>query len=598
MLLLIGITISCSSVEDDVSEPGRLKEITDQLEKARDASLIIKEVIELTDEGGWKIIFTDGTTISLEESISITEDQEANVIRITMPDGISFIFDLEKIDFEITVLEQRVSLTPTSVESFQFQVNPSDLLFNYDVESEDVAIRLNLLEATRSSSSSDIVTPEYYELSKIEPALNNQGKTEAGHYIAYVKDNRLLEIYLDKVELVLTIKDKNNKSVEYFSQQFEITSGELPVIYLTTPDNQPITSKESWTSDCIMELKTLSGEADLQLSKVSLRGRGNSTWTYPKKPFAIKLDKKTEVLGMPEHKRWILLANWMDKTLLRNSIAFEVSRKTGLAYTPRGTFVEVVLNGEFIGNYYLCEHIKIDVGRVNIPKMKASHLKEPEITGGYLLELDSYFDEINKFRTARKNLPVNIKEPDEDVLTGEQKNYIQSYFNKIEDILYGSGLGSYADYIDMNSFIDWWLVHELTLNGEPNHPKSSYMHKDRNGKLVAGPVWDFDWGTFRPYSGGFINANTIWYDKLFQDAAFKATVKERWNILKPEFQSVLTFIDEQAAYIRQSALINGTKWPITQNVNGDEHLSFDDAVTRLRDAYEQRIITIDRLINQ
>lgn len=259
--------------------------------------------------------------------------------------------------------------------------------------------------------------------------------------------------------------------------------------------------------------------------------------------------------------------------------------------------MEVVLNGTYLGNYYLCEQIKIDQERVNITEMKKTQTQEPEITGGYLVELDTYYDEINKFKTARKKLPVNIKEPDEEVLNSQQKSYIENYFNKIEDILYASNeLSTYKDYIDTDSFIDWWLVHELTGNGEPNHPKSSYMHKDRNGKLKAGPIWDFDWGTFTPGSNSFKANKSIWYDMLFEDPAFKARVKERWTSLKPGFQTILPFIDEQAAYIRQSAIVSNNMWPITQNVNGDEQMFFDDAVKRLRDAYEQRISTLDRLI--
>jgi hypothetical protein len=212
------------------------------------------------------------------------------------------------------------------------------------------------------------------------------------------------------------------------------------------------------------------------------------------------------------------------------------------------------------------------------------------------VELDTYYDEVNKFRSIHRNLPVNFKEPDEDVLNTQQMNWFSNYFNQIEDILYGAGEGSYQDYIDVNSFIDWWLVHELALNGEPNHPKSSYMHKDRNGKLMAGPVWDFDWGTFIPNNVNFRIKNAIWYGKLFEDPAFVETVKQRWNTLKPGFQTIIPFIDEQAAYIRQSAIVNTNMWPINQDINGDEKMSFDAAVNRLRGAYEERINELDRLI--
>lgn len=148
----------------------------------------------------------------------------------------------------------------------------------------------------------------------------------------------------------------------------------------------------------------------------------------------------------------------------------------------------------------------------------------------------------------------------------------------------------------MNSFIDWWLVHELTQNGEPNHPKSSYMNKDRSGKLKAGPVWDFDWGTFIPGFSGFRIKDAIWYGRLFEDPAFVAEVKQRWTVLKPKFESVLQFIDMQAAMIKKSAEVNSRMWPISISVNGDEDLDFDAAVKRLRKAYSERIQALDAAI--
>lgn len=601
-LVFIGMTIACSNLEDDVNqlktEVNTLKEAVSELKKAQEASKTIKEVKKLTDAQGWSLIFTDGTTIRLEDTISIKQDEKTKVITITMPDGTLFTFDMEMIrPTGIVVLDNKITLSPNSIYSLEFRVNPSNAVFSYNTEGKDAAIQLDLIKSTRSVADSYVTTPELYKLRRIEPATDKEGKTKAGQYVAYIQDNGSLRTYNEKVALVLTTKDKTGKPVQYSSELFEVTSDGLPMLYLTTPGGKPITSKDDWMADCIIDLKNSEGEDILHFSDVSLRGRGNSTWSYPKKPYAIKLDKKAEILGMPAHKRWVLLANWMDRTLLRNSVAFEVARKTSLAYTPRGTFVEVVLNGTYLGNYYLCEQIKIDQERVNITEMKKTQTQEPEITGGYLVELDTYYDEINKFKTARKKLPVNIKEPDEEVLNSQQKSYIENYFNKIEDILYASNeLSTYKDYIDTDSFIDWWLVHELTGNGEPNHPKSSYMHKDRNGKLKAGPIWDFDWGTFTPGSNSFKANKSIWYDMLFEDPAFKARVKERWTSLKPGFQTILPFIDEQAAYIRQSAIVSNNMWPITQNVNGDEQMFFDDAVKRLRDAYEQRISTLDRLI--
>lgn len=602
-ILLIAMTVACSGNNDDIdalkSEVASLKEAVALLKKAGDESKTIREVKKLTDAAGWQIVFSDGTTIRLEDTITITEDPDTQDTTIKLPNGDTFTFAKENVrPTGIVVLTKSISMSPNGVVELEFRVNPSNASFNYNADSNNFALAIDLIESTRSNADSYVTPPTHYKIRRIEPASDQDGNNKVGQYVAYIQDLGTLQKYHQTAALVLTTNGSDNQAVQYTSELFEVSSGKLPVLFMQTPGNQGINSKDNWLENCTLTLVTADGEDEFQLSKVSLRGRGNSTWGYPKKPYAIKLDKKAEILGMPAHKRWVLLANWMDRTLMRNSVSFEVARQTDLAYTPRGAFVEVVLNGNHLGNYYLCEQIKIDENRVNVAELEDSDTQEPTITGGYLMELDTYYDEVNKFKTKHRSLPVNFKEPDEEVLNSQQKNYVEQYFNRIEDILYASAQGDYNDYIDTESFIDWWLVHELTGNFEPLHPKSSYMHKDRNGKLAAGPVWDFDWATFIPNRNNFGITISIWYDKLFEDPAFKASVKARWKTLKPRFESVIPFIDAQAAYIRQSAIVDGNMWPITMTVNGDEKMTFDNAVLRLREAYAQRIITLDRLINE
>ena len=195
-----------------------------------------------------------------------------------------------------------------------------------------------------------------------------------------------------------------------------------------------------------------------------------------------------------------------------------------------------------------------------------------------------------------------FKEPDEDALNTQQFNYMKNYINTLETVLYDDDLFSsriYENYLDINSFIDWWLVHELTNNGEPNHPKSSYMHKDKLGKLKAGPVWDFDYGTFTPSSSttGLYIANSLYYDKLFQDTEFKTKVKERWTLLKTELLNISTFIEDEKTKLLKSADINIRLWPISSRVNGDETLNFKEAVERLKTSFNTRMQVLDNNIN-
>ena len=381
----------------------------------------------------------------------------------------------------------------------------------------------------------------------------------------------------------------------------QIFKSGLPVLYINTPNEAAIPNKlQDWLEGCEMRLYNSDGSIDYD-GTTNIRGRGNSTWNYAKKPYALKLDSKTSILGMPKHKRWVLLANYLDRTLLRNDIAFHIATLTDLAWTPKGQYIELVLNGKHQGSYYLCEQIKIDENRVNICEMESSDTTGEAITGGYLLELDKHFDEVNQFRSEIRQLPYMFKEPDEDVLVTEQFEYIQNYINNLENELYNNyEAREWASYIDFTTFIDWWLVHELTNNEEPEHPKSAYMYKDRNDVLKAGPVWDFDWGTFTPDRSAEYSSmeDAIYYEQLFKDAEFIALLKERWALLKPKFETVPTYILTQSAQMQISNKINITLWPLSERINGDETLPYNEAIDRMIEAYNLKLQWLDETISK
>lgn len=367
-----------------------------------------------------------------------------------------------------------------------------------------------------------------------------------------------------------------------------ISFSSVPVVYINTKDSAPIVSKDDWLTETEIYVTNAGNDSRLY-SEASIRGRGNTTWNYPKKPYAIKLDSKEEVLGMPKHKRWVLLANYVDKTCIRNSVAFEIARRSsGLDWTPRGQHVDLVLNGVFKGNYLLCEQIKGDKNRVDITEMESTDIDSENITGGYLLEIDKNFDEVNKFYSPIRNMPFMIKEPDEDTLTPEQFAWIQNHISEVENALYGEGstTDNYLQYIDLDSFIDYWIVYELTSAGEPTHPKSVYMYKERGGKMHAGPVWDFDYFTFQPYyNNWFINMNAVWNDRIINDPANRAAIKARWEESREKYRTIAEEIDRQFESIRESAEYNATLWPLDMNVNRDDALSVQDAVARMKEYY-------------
>lgn len=575
---------------------------------------------------------------------------------------------------EIAVLAEEVVLARNGTSSFEFDVMPSDAVFNCHVFMQECQVKLEYAPGYGNNASTSV----FYKLDRVSPVDGIPGR-----YKADVRDMGKNSDYKEKARLRITVQDAEGKYVTVYSQPFRISadkipyfttlsflkesnpstiyedmtvniasgsatvvshlitspllaasfdskgakvyvdgveqiSGEtvndysrpvvftvkgkseysfvvevmtsgLPVVFITTPGGKEIPSKwEDWMKGAEATIYDENWDASYS-GATEIRGRGNSTWGYPKKPYALKLEDKSEVLGMPKHKRWVLLANWMDRTLLRNAVSFRLASMAGMAYTPRGCFVEVVLNGKHLGNYYLCEQIKVDENRVNIDE-----LNEGEIDGGYLLELDSYYDEINKFHSAHRYLPYMFKDPDE--VTSQQFEYIKGYVNNLEDALYDDArfaAGEYMDYIDVDSFADWWIVMELTGIWEPNHPKSTYMYKDKGGKLTMGPVWDFDWETYMPMNW-FRSSDALYYGRLLQDQRFRDKVKERWGMFEDDFRTLPEFIREEAERIRISESVNHKMWPIYQYINHDENMSFDDAVNSMIKAYESKLEWMDK----
>ena len=197
-----------------------------------------------------------------------------------------------------------------------------------------------------------------------------------------------------------------------------------------------------------------------------------------------------------------------------------------------------------------------------------------------------------------------MKHPDPEEpteLTQERKAYIKSYITTVSNALYGSNFkdpeNGYAKYLDVDSFIDYWIVFEVMTNHELGNPGSVFMHKDKNGKLTAGPCWDFDWGvlTFDTTGGDrrLINRHAIWYDRLFQDPAFLQKTRDRIRELLPQLQTIPDYIDECEALLSESAKLNFKMWNPAQDasmnggqiINGDERMSFHDAVARIKKNY-------------
>ena len=368
----------------------------------------------------------------------------------------------------------------------------------------------------------------------------------------------------------------------------------LPVVYVDTQGSRPITSKEEYVK-ATLKIKGTEQLEGLDAASCEIRGRGNTTWYWPKKPYLIKLDEKQHIFGMHKHKRWVLLANFMDRTLMRNLVSMKVaSMMSNLAWTPGCQPVELVLNGKHVGSYLLIEQVRVDNHRVAITEMTPQDNVGDAVTGG------------NQWGNG---IPFGIKYPDPDDLTTQQQTYIQGYISETANVLYGSNFKDpdkgYAKYIDVDSFIDYWIVFEVMGNHELGNPGSVFMHKDRGGKLVAGPCWDFDWGVLSYSTSpqartGLVNGNAIWYGRLRQDPAFEAKLKARFQELLPLLETIPDYMDECERLLTESAKLNFAMWnpaeDASQNggwiINGDENMTFHDAVARLKSIYKERLQVI------
>ena len=295
---------------------------------------------------------------------------------------------------------------------------------------------------------------------------------EANNAKAYVNGTEIIsgQTVLDFTNPV-TMYVTNGKVQKAYTIVVNTTG--LPVFVIQTPEQKEIQSKEEWLKYCDVCLVDTNGVIFYQNDSLQIKGRGNSTWEYPKQSYSIKLLKRFDLIGGgAKHKRWVLLANYLDRTLLRNDVALYATRQTDMDWIPSGEFVELVLNNKHLGNYYLCEQIRVDNNRVNIKEMTVDDVAGENVTGGYLVELDNNFDEINKFKSSIRQLPYMFKNPDEDVLQPEQFKYFQDYVNAFETALYKDDWlesGDFRDYIDYSSFADFWIVYELAKSHEPRN---------------------------------------------------------------------------------------------------------------------------------
>ncbi|MDD4821467.1 MAG: CotH kinase family protein [Bacteroidales bacterium] len=356
---------------------------------------------------------------------------------------------------------------------------------------------------------------------------------------------------------------------------------DLPTIHINTNNSAPINSKINYVTGTITIVSPVETEVMTDIP-MQIRGRGNSTWGLPKKPYKIKLDNKASLLSMKANaKDWVLLANYGDKSLIRNALAFEIGKYLGMSFTPSVRFVDLAINGDYVGNYMVTDQIEIDKQRVAIKKQDSSDVDLPNITGGYLLEIDGFATgEAVWFQTSR-GLQVTIKSPDEEQINANQKAYISDYIRQFEDVVFSSNYKNpetgYRAWVDTTSLINWYIACELT--GNPDCFWSTYIYKQRNDpKIYWGPLWDYDIAFDN--DNRFTNASTslmrnvAFYppcknlvQRFWSDPWFVRAVNRRWNeLLQSGLSSHLdNYITQRYRELYASQELNYERWPVLES---------------------------------
>ncbi len=464
------------------------------------------------------------------------------------------------------------------------------------------------------------------------PNLTTQIFTEKGIYYFYCVATN-----------ILPIENEDIKSAAVISEIVSVAYTGLPTLYLNTYDVE--TSEITKDDYCFGDFKLISedyGIINYTFSKEKngekkegIKGRGNTSWSMPKKGYSIKFDSKQSFFGLPSAKKWCIIANYSDKTLLRNKLASYIGNEVlDSEWAPTFNSVDVIMNDEYMGNYIFCERNTLSTGRVDVQDIsdvdeKLAEGKDSKIIdansdgeknlydGGFLIEVEA-----NETRAKDNDFYFNgtkggrlfcLKDPDK--VSSEVKEVVQSIVLNAENVLYSDGYTDadtgWRKYIDENSVIDWYLINEFAKTNDSIFFSSVYMYYNpEDEKLHMGPIWDFDisFGNVNyndcDLAEGFWLKKAIWISRMFTDSEFVENVKKRWNEKKLDLYSVINSnLEDLESQIEVSAEYNFERWKILGTYvwpNADGYITrttYKSEITYLQEWLNQRYSWFDTAIN-
>lgn len=463
-------------------------------------------------------------------------------------------------------------------------------------------VELAMIEGANNPDFSDALPIHMIKQSAPERQMTyEQTSCSRGfRYVRYVSPN---DVRCNLAELEFYgYEDEGNDSKLY-----QLTN--LPTVVINTEGSQEIVSKEEELSSTVYIISE-EGTNLLATTETGVRGRGNASWDqFPKKPYRLKFKSKQSPLGAPASaKKWTLISNYSDKSLMRNILAFEASRRIGQAYTPYCHPVDLIVNGEYRGCYQLCDQVEAAEGRV-------------PAKDGYLIEIDAYaWKEVSAFWSWR-GTPVTIKHPDEDDITDSQRQHIESFFNQMETAALGEDFTDpekgYRKYLDLESFLRNLLVGDFC--GNTDLLWSVYMYKDaKDGKLYTGPTWDHDLSFDNDYRSYPVNANN---DFIFlfvpspasdavrditrrivkEDPEAKKLLAQYWNqaLEEGDLKTLPEYLDQTYVLLQESQELNFKRWNI---LDSQVHMNFqalgtyEAEVNFLKNCLKERLVKFDEYV--
>ena len=452
--------------------------------------------------------------------------------------------------------------------------------------------------------------------------INMSTAAAAGSLTQAVAKSVVTALKAKGMALDLSAPDALNQVVAAFPRALT----DLPLLRINTKGAAPIVSKEIYVDATYVLTNPLIPDQAATLNG-KIRGRGNTTWGQPKNPYKVKLTndanyaKIADFLGMKKNLNWALLADYFDRSLMRNKLALSLGNSSvfadGLKWNPSGQHVEVYLNDAYAGVYLLTEDIRIDPARLNIKKMSSSATVN-DVDGGYIVEVDQPLDcyndgVINLQHRTPQGVPFCVDTPDEGSITQTQLAYIKNLLDSVEQDLYGRNS---MDKINPASFADWYLIQELFRNVDAVFYSSDFMWKDTAAAanpadrlLNMGPLWDFDlsagnanhldvWKTEGCWvSSGMQNGSPNWMSRLFGNANFRDLVLSRWKQKRPALAKFInTSADTYARRLELPQQRNFATWPNYSLLPPNHYVfsTYAEEVAFVKSFLNQRMAWLDK----